>query len=302
MRGRMYLLAGALCVSSYALAASPSIGSVIARGETKIDNHEVQGSGTLFDGSVVETGQSISSGADLRLANDVEITLLRDSRGILYRDHFMLQHGTAQLGSTDSYRIQANGVVVVPTEAHSSGTVSVDPANSVTVEAKDGALEIQDASGAGVALVHPGHPLKFSSATDRSPADFSATGTVSSEDGRYYLNSTDTGMKYEVKGDNLENYDGTSVVASGVLEPAAAPAAGVAGLLQASSIQSYHAFTLPGLSNQSRALIRGFSISAGVTANTTRMCPPDPLEDCCPGVPLPQCCNPLPASECSHSQ
>jgi hypothetical protein len=302
MLSRIYLLAGALCVSSYALAVTPSIGSVIARGETRIDNQQVQGSGTVFDGSVVETGQSISSGADLRLANEVEITLLRDSRGILYRDHFMLQRGTAQLGSTDSFRIQANSMVVVPTEAHSSGIVSIDPANSVTVEVKNGTLEIQDSTGAGVALVHPGHPLKFSSATDKSPAEFSATGTVSSEDGHYYLNSTETGMKFEVKGDNLQNYDGTSVIASGVLESVAAPAAGVAGLLRASSIRSYQEFALPGLSNQARALIRGFAISAGATANTSRMCPPDPLEDCCPGVPLPQCCNPLPPSECSHSQ
>ena len=77
MLSRMYLLAGALCVSSYALAVTPSIGSVTARGETKIDNQQVAGSGTVFDGSVVETGQSIASAADLRLANNVEITLLR---------------------------------------------------------------------------------------------------------------------------------------------------------------------------------------------------------------------------------
>jgi hypothetical protein len=297
----MCLLAGVLCVSSYALAATPAIGSVTARGETKIDNYEVRGSGTLFDGSVVETGQSISSGADLRLANNEEITLDRDSRGTLYRDHFVLERGTAELGLTDSFRIQANGLMVVPTEAHSSGVVSIDLANLVTVAARNGTFEIRNSSGAGVARVHPGNPLTFSSEADKSTAEFSATGTVSSEDGRYYLNSSETGMKYEVQGDNLQKYEGMSVVASGVLE-AAGPASGVEGVLRASSIQSSSVDVLPGPSPHT--LIRGWSIgraSALATSATTRVCPPDPLEDCCPGLPLPKCCNPLPTSECTHS-
>jgi hypothetical protein len=300
MLSKMCLLAGALCVSSYALAVTPSIGSLTVRGETRIDNQLVQGSGTLFDGSVVETGQSIASGADLRLANNVEIILWRDSRGTLYRDHFTLQRGTAQLGASDSFRVQASDVVIVPMESHSSGIVSIDPANSVTVEAKNGTLEIRTSAGAGVALVRPGHPLKFSPQSDKSLAEFSATGTVSSENGRYYLNSTETGMKYELRGDNLQNYDGTSVDVSGVLE-SSTPAAGLAGLLLASNIGSSNANLLSGKSNQTRAVIRGLAISMGVTSNTTRVCPPDPLEDCCPGVPLPQCCNPLSSSQCGHS-
>jgi hypothetical protein len=287
-------------VSSYALAASSSIGTLTARGETKIDNYEVRGSGTLFDGSVVETGQSISSSADLRLANNEEITLWRDSRGTLYRDHFVLQRGKVQLGLADSFSIQANGVVVVPAEAHSSGFVSIDPANSVNVETKDGTLEIRDSSGASIAKVRPGHPLQLSSLTEKSSADFSTTGTVSSENGRYYLDSSETCMKYEVKGDGIQNYVGSSVVASGVLD-SAAPAAGTVGLLLASSIHSSSTDALSGKPIQIHERIRGFSLLSGVTSNTTRVCPPDPLEDCCPGVPRPQCCNPLPPSECGHS-
>jgi hypothetical protein len=302
MLGRMYLLAGALCLSSYAWAASPSIiGSVTARGETRIDNHEVQGSGTVFNGSVVETGQSISSGADLRLENSAEITLLQNSRGTLYRDYFDLERGTAQLGLTDSFRIHANGVVVVPTEAHSSGIVSINPVHTVTVEARNGTLEIRNPYGAGLARVHPGHPLTFSSAAGKSTTEFFVTGTLSSEKGRYYLDSSETGMKYEVKSDNLKGYEGTSIVASGVLQPAA-PASGVAGLLVASSIRPFKAYTVPGESNQTRLLIGGFSISNAVAAASTRQCPPDPFEPCCPGIPFPVCCNPLPPNQCSHSQ
>ncbi len=302
MRSGFYLFAGALCLSSYALAASPSIGSVTARGETKIDSYEVRGSGTVFDGSVVETGQSISSGADLRLPGNAEITLGRDSRGTFYRDHIVLERGKAELGITNSFRVQANGLVVEPAEAHASGVVSISPANSVTVEAKNGTLEIRDSSGATVARVRPGQPLTFSTVNDKPSAEFSAMGTISSAKGRFYLNSAETGMTYEMKGDNLQNYDGTSVVASGILETSA-PGDGVGGLLLASSIQSSDADKpLLGQSAESRAVIRGLVISLGATSNTTRVCPPDPLEDCCPGIPSPQCCNPFPTSECTHSQ
>lgn len=301
MFNRMYLLAGVLFASSYALAVTSSIGSVTTRGETRIDNQLVAGSGTVFNGAVVETGQSVASAADLRLKNNVEITLLRDSRGTLYRDHFVLQRGTAQLGSTDSFTVQANDVVVVEAEAHSSGIVSIDPAKSVMVEAKNGMLEIRNPSGDSIALVRPGHPLTFSSLTNRSPAEFSATGTVTSENGAYYLNSTETGMKYEVMGDNLQNFDGTLVVASGVLETTK-PAAGVAGLLQVSNIRPSKDYALPGQSNESRELIRGFAISTRAAAAAKRVCPPDPLVDCCPGIPFPKCCNPFTGNQCSHSQ
>jgi hypothetical protein len=224
MLSRMYLLAGALCVSSYALAASPSIGSVTARGETKIDSYEVRGSGTVFEGSVVETGQSISSGADVRLAGHADITLLRDSRGTLYHDHFVLQRGTAELGLTNLFHAQANGLVILSTGAHSSGIISIDPEHSVTVEAKEGAFEVSNSSGANVARVRPGHPLSFSSATGKSPGE----------------------------------------------------------------------------------LIREYSIGElgpmATRPNTTRVCPPNPLEDCCPGIPYPKCCNPLTPQQCGHSQ
>jgi hypothetical protein len=304
MLSKMYLLAGALCASSCALAASPSIGSVTARGETRIDNYEVKGSGTVFDGSVVETGQSISSEADLRLASSAEIDLWRDSRGTLYHDHFVLDRGTAQLGLTDSFRIQANGLVVVPVEAHSSGIVSIDPASSVTIEAKNGTLEVRNSAGAGLARVHPGHVLAFASASGKSPAEFSATGTVSSENGRYYFSSAETGMKYEVTGENLQSYVGASVAASGALQAAAPASAGIAGLLAASSIRPSSVDPLLQSATQTSTLIRGWSVGSSlkpIASPMTNKCPPDPLQDCCPGVPLPQCCTPLPSQDCHVS-
>jgi hypothetical protein len=301
MLNRMYLLAGVLCAGSYALAASPSIGSVSARGETRVDSYDVRGSGTVFDGSVVETGQSVSSAADLRLRNNEEIDLWRDSRGTLYQDHFVLQRGSAALNLTDSFRVQANGIVVVPTEAHTSGIVTIGVADSVTVESKGGTLEIRNAAGGGIARVRPGHPLTFSSAAGKPSAEFSSEGTVSSKNGHYYLDSSETGMKYELTGDNLQSYDGASVVVSGILDGATSAAAGIDGALLASSIQLPNSTSLLGKSSDSFVLTRGLTVTKGTAADTTRVCPPSLPVPCCPQTPTPVCCNPLSAQQCSKS-
>jgi hypothetical protein len=156
-------LAVALCASACAMAASPVIGSVTSRGELKIDNYVVNGSGTVFDGSVVETGQSALSFADLRLGNDAVISLSVDSLGILHRDHFELQRGQAELSSTTSFRVEAGGLSVAPPQAHSSGSISIGPGKTVSIAATTGDLEVKDAAGRTIALVHPGHPMEFNS-------------------------------------------------------------------------------------------------------------------------------------------
>jgi len=153
----------ALYAGTYAMAASPAIGSVTSRGELKIDNYLVNGSGTVFDGSVVETGQSALSIADLRLGNDAVISLSVDSRGTLHRDHFELQRGQAALSSTSSFHVEASGLSVAPLQAHSSAFISIEPGKTVRIAAATGDLEVKDATGKTIALIHPGHPLEFSS-------------------------------------------------------------------------------------------------------------------------------------------
>jgi hypothetical protein len=320
MLGKFSVLAAALCVGSYAMAASPSIGSVTSRGELKIDSYVVNGSGTVFDGSVVETGQSALSIADLRLGNDAVISLSVSSLGTLHRDHFELQRGMVELSSTNSFRVEVNGLNVAPPQAHSTGLISIEPGNSVKVAAKTGDLEVKDATGRTIALVHPGHPLAFSSLDGRPSTDFAAAGVVSSEKGRYYLRTSETDVKYELKGDNLQNFDGSSVIASGTLDSLSAATAGAAGLILARNVASSGsgAFTLPGQSLQSKALVSGLSIgeSKPATSSGTVCYPPSMGGICCPApspTALPLCCpgqpsfgfccvgQMYPASKCHHS-
>jgi len=163
MLRRSNVLIVVLWASSYAIAGTPSIGTVTARGETKIDNSEVRGSGTLFDGSIVETGKSAMSSADLRVSGRTVIKLALDSRGVLYRDHFVLERGKIEFSAANSFHIEAHGLVVSPV-AQGSGLVSIDEGNRVNVAAQAGDLEVKSRPKQDVDFVmHPGMAFAFGS-------------------------------------------------------------------------------------------------------------------------------------------
>ena len=92
MIDKLKVLVVVLCMLSYAEAGTVSIGTASARGDMRVDNNMVTDSATLFEGSVVETGQA---SADLHLGAGTEITMASSSRGTLYRDHLVLQQGAS---------------------------------------------------------------------------------------------------------------------------------------------------------------------------------------------------------------
>jgi hypothetical protein len=122
-------------------------------------------------------------------------------------------------------------------------------------------------------------------------SDFSAEGTVSSANGHYYFTASETGEKYELTGSNLKNYDGASVVASGILE-AAAPAAGVVGIVLADSLQSSSSYMLPGgSSSQTGSLIGGLSIGRPRAMACNKIIQGADGGSCCVTVSAPCCQN-----------
>jgi hypothetical protein len=303
-------LLAALSVGVCAMAASTSIGSVTSRGELKIDNFVVNGSGTVFDGSVVETGLTATSIADLRLGSDAVISLSVDTRGTLHRDRFELQRGMVEVSSTRSFRVAVDGLNVAALQAHSSGFVSIESGNTVRVAARTGDLDVKDAAGRSIALVHPGHSLSFSALDGKSFTDFTAAGVVNSENGGYYLRAFETDVKYELKGDDLQKFVGASVIVSGTLDPSAKAAAGAAGMIHAKSIglKASTTYTFPGQSAQSRTLLDGFSIGPAKPADVGSgggNCNLNQMRPCCPIQPsvLPLCCPGFlyPPDKCTHS-
>lgn len=203
----MRLLAFAMlsCTLGDALAGTTAIGTVSARGDLRVDGYIVNGDATLFDGTVVETGQASAS---LRLEKGVEIKLSSNTRGILHRDRLELQRGSSEWADSGPFPVGLNGLRVTPSGPHARGVVSVSIADTAQVTALDGELRVTNAQGILLAGVRPGSGISLSvpetgaSASMQGKVPMSLHGTLSSVGGRYYLHlpSPDLGVVYELKG------------------------------------------------------------------------------------------------------
>ncbi len=258
---KLQAVAALMCMLSYAAAGTVSIGTASARGDMRVDSYMVKGNATLFDGSVVETGQAT---ADLRLDKGAAITMSTNSRGTLYRDRLVLQRGESELAASSPFKLEANGLRVTPNETNSRGVVSLKVGNTVEVAALNGSFGVTNVQGILLANVRPGRVVSFAMQAGANPTpganstSFSGVGLVSYEDGHYYL-TDNAGVKYEITGKDFKQYVGTKVVISGTVQ---APAAeGAPSVISVSSI-GINGGT--GMSMTTKLIIGGVVVAAGV--------------------------------------
>ena len=199
---------------SYAQAGTVVIGTASARGDMRVDSYMVKGNATLFDGSVVETGEAT---ADLRLNKGTKIMLATSSRGTLYSDRLVLQQGESELTANSSFQLQANGVRVTPSEPNSHGVVSMTSGNTVEVAALTGSFGITNDQGVLLASVRPGLPLSFAMQAGGTASTVTVQGTISEVNGHFYLTDSTTKVRYEVTGSNLGKALGKTVKVTGTV-------------------------------------------------------------------------------------
>jgi hypothetical protein len=252
---KLQVVAALFSMLPYATAGTVSIGTASARGDMSVDNYAVKGNATLFDGSVVETGQA---SADLRLDKGTEITMSTSSKGTLYRDRLVLQQGKSELTASGPFLVEANGLRVTSNEPNSHGVVSMSAGNTVQVAALNGSFGVTNDHGVLLASVHPGRVVSFSIQAGAPPMSFEGVGMVSNENGHYYL-TLDTGEKYEITGKDFKKYEGEKVVVSGTVQIAATQPGGASSLVSVSSIGVNGASSAPPW-----LTIGGVTIGAGV--------------------------------------
>ena len=219
MIDKLKVLVVVLCMLSYAEAGTVSIGTASARGDMRVDNNTVTDSATLFDGSVVETGQA---SADLHLGAGTEITMASSSRGTLYRDHLVLQQGASELSASSPFKLEAEGLSVIPKEPNSHGVVSLGAGNTVEVAALSGSFGVTSTNGILLASVRPGRAASFAMQAGGTTTDFSGVGMVSYENGHYYV-TTSEDVKYELTCKDFKKFVGTKAVVEGKVTEGAAP-------------------------------------------------------------------------------
>jgi hypothetical protein len=254
---KLQVVMAVLCLLSNAAAGTVSIGTASARGDMRVDSYMVKGNATLFDGSVVETGQAT---ADLRLNKGTEITMATSSRGTLYRDRLVLQRGESELAASSSFQLEANGLRVTPNKPNSRGVVSLRAGNTVEVAALNGSFGVTNDHGVLLASVHPGRSVSFAMQAGANPTSFEGVGMVSREDGHYYL-TTDEDVKYGLTCKDFKKYVGTKVVISGNLPATATLAEGATPELCVSSL----AINGPtGMSTTAKLIIAGVVVGSAV--------------------------------------
>lgn len=247
-----------MCMVSYAAAGTVSIGTASARGDMRVDNYLVKGNATLFDGSVIETGQAT---ADLRLDKGVEVTLSTSTRGTLYRDRLVLQRGETEFAAPSSFQVEANGLHVTSNELNSRGVVSLNPGNMVEVAALTGSFGVTNDQGVLLASVRPGRMVSFAMQAGGSTTSFSGVALVSYVNGHYYI-TTAEGVKYELTCKDVQKYIGTKdVVITGTIQ--APSTEGGTSMICVSAIAINGA---TGMSQATKWIIAGGLVGAGVGA------------------------------------
>jgi hypothetical protein len=216
-----------LCMLSYATAGTVSIGTASARGDMRVDSYLVKGNATLFDGSVVETGQAT---ANLRLNKGTEITMSTASRGTLHSDRLVLQQGESELAASSSFQLEANGLRVTPNEPNSRGVVSLKAGNTVEVASLNGSFGVTTDHGVLLANVRPGRVVSFAMQAGANPANFSGVGLVSFDNGTYYL-TTNENVKYVLTCKDSRKFVGDKVAVSGTLQGGTPGQAGGTGTM-----------------------------------------------------------------------
>jgi len=226
---------------TFAVAGTTAIGTASARGSMHVDGALVNGNATLFDGSVVETDAATTA---VRLEKGVEIRLATDSRGKVYQDRLVLEKGSTELVRPGAFHLVASSLSVTPDSPNARGVVSMKDDRTIEVSALSGGLQVSTNNGLLLARVEPGRMLAFSDQqTAGATAPTTVTGVLTKEEDKcsathekkYYVTVKETGVRYEVTGNDLDKLVGKVVTLSGMPDPNVQPSKCAAGLIVASS-------------------------------------------------------------------
>ena len=261
------------CGCLVSAAASPSsIGFVVTNGQAQIDGMAVHGNSTLFQGSVVQTGDVTT---DLMFSGGSNLLLQPGSAVKVYREYAVLQHGMAIQRRAHGYMLVADGLKVSSLSPQGAVVVARKDRSHLEVAAQGGPAEVRTAAGELVARLESGKALSFAiqaPAQNPTPAPSqqnpsptppeqnsspALTGQSSPPPpppavqitlhgilrkdhagryGHYLLTDSATNVVYELQGPDLEDLVGSSVAVTGSTFDTT-PAEGASQVLFVSDIQ-----------------------------------------------------------------
>lgn len=228
LKTKLYVTATVPLLAAYLWAAPASIGVATAHGNFLVDRAKVQGTATLYDGSLVETEQASSL---LQLPQS-RLNLASGSKGQVYRDHFVLERGQGQIDAKSAFPIEARRLRIEP-GAGAEAKVVVTGARRVQVAALRGNLRVRTLGGTLLANMSSGMALEFDPQDTGAAGPTTITGTLTKVAQFYILRDETTNTVFQVTGcSDLDNKVNKTVRVTGSLVANATPAGGAAQVIQ----------------------------------------------------------------------
>jgi hypothetical protein len=246
------------CGCLVCVAASPSsIGFVVTSGQAQVDGAVVRSNSTLFQGNVVQAGNTTS---DLMFPGGSNLLLQPGATVKVFREYGVLEHGAAiQRGP---HALVADGLKVSPLSSQGSAFIDMQDGSHLRVVAQGGVAEVRDPAGVLVARLDSGKALTFAVQVPQQnpttpPSPQNAPPTASSQAptptgtqltihgvlrkdhpgryGHFLLTDVATNVTYELQGSNLDDLVGASVEVTGSTFETT-PAEGASKVLSVSDI------------------------------------------------------------------
>jgi hypothetical protein len=215
------------------VAASPPIGTVVARGSFRLDNVTVRGNATLFEGATIETADT---GSSMELSSGAKVTLSPESKGRFFGDHVVLERGQGRLDKTAGFHLEARGLTIQPETGNATGRVLLASNTRVQVAALTGSFRVLNARGMVVAKLPPGLTLAFEPQISSTPTKL--MGRLQVKNGHYLLTDETTNVTVELFGPGLAKEVGHRIEVTGALDPTVTPASDASEFIRVTSVKS----------------------------------------------------------------
>jgi hypothetical protein len=205
---------------SLAVAAPPAIGIVTASGHFTLDQSQVWGNATVFEGSVVETGAASS---EIALRSGAKLQLAKDSRARILSDRVVIEKGIGQISAPDSFEVNAGNLRV-----HSTGRLRVSVGDNVEVASLAGSARVSSAAGILLAAIPAGRTMEFT--PQAANGVVTRTGCLLFKNYHFIIQDENTQEVVELNGQNLAAQVGNRVQIAGTAS-SAKPAVNIATLV-----------------------------------------------------------------------
>jgi hypothetical protein len=213
------------------MAAGSAIGLAVSSGNFMVDRATVAGSATIFEGSTVQTGQSMSR-LDLK---GTWLQLAADSQATLSGKQVILDRGMAELGGHPAYDIAARNLRIVAGNPSAVARVRLEGDNRVLVAAVNGPVHVYNHSGLLVMDVLRGQAFAF---TPQAGAADSAdiNGCLLFKAGKFIV-VDQNGQVSEVTGVDVTQNSGNPVHITGRISTVATTVPGAARVIQIQTVE-----------------------------------------------------------------